>query len=143
GREEDALDVLPGGLVEAASEGRNRRRVPAQRAARERPLARHDQQRHGGRRLRGCRRERDIGIPEAVTLRMTFIPGGKNVDDEVAIDPPYDFLVAFISTDIGHTASIAHALIEQVRDALAGQAVSSSGNAWALDADASTATLSN
>jgi hypothetical protein len=75
-------------------------------------------------------------------LEMELDPSGTHVTEELRIAAPYEFLVWFISCEVGHSVDGAHEWLGFLRKALAGQPVAGvDGNAWELDADAETATL--
>ena len=77
-------------------------------------------------------------------LKMEINAAGSNVDGELLIDAPYDFLVSFIASEVGHSADAADSWLATVERALSGSPVENcEGNAWYLDADAHTATLTN
>ncbi len=78
------------------------------------------------------------------SLKMEMNPDGKSVDDELLVEAPYDFLVGFVASEVGHSIDAAESWLGSVARALAGTPVEScEGNAWRLDADAATATLTN
>lgn len=63
---------------------------------------------------------------------------------ELFIEAPHDFLVSFVASEVGHSLDAAEFWLVTARRALAGTLVENcEGNAWYLDADAETATLTN
>jgi hypothetical protein len=76
-------------------------------------------------------------------LKMTIDPTrGRSVEDQLAIEAPYEFVVGYIGDDIQFSLANARIAVDELRRALAGTPVrGSTGNAWRVDADASKATL--
>ncbi|MDB4944824.1 MAG: hypothetical protein JWP97_4358 [Labilithrix sp.] len=77
-------------------------------------------------------------------LKIVINPDGRHVQEELRIDPPYEFVASFVASEMGHDLRFVEEWIAQVKRALAGEPFDvGPGNAWGVAASEETATLTN
>ena len=75
-------------------------------------------------------------------LHVLFDLQGKHVSEEMHISQPYEFLVFYIGSDIGHSISSCQSVLAGLREALAGRPFEPyCGNGYELTANATTASI--
>lgn len=78
----------------------------------------------------------------SANLKMAINPGGRGVHDELSIEAPYEFVVSFVSSEMGHDLRGVEFWINEIKRAMAGETVDiDPGNSWGIAASEETATL--